>query len=71
MSLFDDEAPATIPPVSEVLKPPRFAGWRPRSCVVGEHVWKATLTLWPGETFERRTWTCQNPGCSEIRGRAE
>jgi hypothetical protein len=29
---------------------------------------KKTLTVWPGETFERCTWTCE--ACGRIRGRA-
>lgn len=28
---------------------------------------KKTYTIWPGETFERMTWTCER--CGRVRGR--
>jgi len=28
-----------------------------------------TLTIWPGETWERLTWTCMD--CGRIRGRVK
>ncbi len=31
-------------------------------------IWDKTITIWPGETFERNTWTCSD--CGMIRGRA-
>lgn len=30
--------------------------------------WDPTVTVWPGENFERLTWTCMN--CGRVRGRA-
>jgi hypothetical protein len=31
------------------------------------HAWVKTVTIWPGETWERLTWTCTR--CGVIRGR--
>lgn len=28
---------------------------------------RKTITIWPGENFERMTWTCE--ACGRIRGR--
>jgi hypothetical protein len=30
--------------------------------------WEQTTTVWPGETFDRLTWTCAE--CRHVRGRA-
>ncbi|HVL65752.1 MAG TPA: hypothetical protein VM364_00690 [Vicinamibacterales bacterium] len=34
---------------------------------VTQHDFQPTQTVWPGETFERMTWTCTR--CGEVRGR--
>jgi hypothetical protein len=38
------------------------------ACETRGHQWVKTTTQWPGETFERLTWTCSR--CKEVRGRA-
>ena len=60
LDLLDDE-PA--PPIMTAHLTPTCLG-EPR---LTAHQMRATITIWPGETCQRNTWTCDR--CGEIRGR--
>lgn len=46
---------------------PRWGHCHPLRLEGGEHREQKTETQWPGEAFNRLTWTCE--ACGRIRGR--